>query len=75
VGEREFDTASLLRDRRPELLGDPGGATRVRRRLDQLAAELDLDRERMRGWGVAHALAWNGDEGMIACARLLAAAR
>jgi hypothetical protein len=29
----------------------------------------------MRGWGVAHALAWNGDEGMIACARLLAAAR
>jgi streptomycin 6-kinase len=76
VGEREFDTASLLRDRRPELLGDPGAAAaRVRRRLDQLAAELDLDRERMRGWGVAHALAWNGDEAMIACARLLAAAR
>jgi streptomycin 6-kinase len=75
VGEREFDTASLLRDRRPELLGDPGATARVRRRLDQLAAELDLDRERMRGWGVAHALAWNGDEGMIACARLLAAAR
>ena len=75
VGEREFDTASLLRDRRPELLGDPGATARVRRRLDQLAAGLDLDRERMRGWGVAHALAWNGDEGMIACARLLAAAR
>lgn len=75
VGEREFDTASLLRDRRPELLGDPGAAARVRRRLDQLAGELGLDRERMRGWGVAHALAWNGDEAMIACARLLAAAR
>lgn len=75
VGEREFDTASLLRDRRPELLGDPGAAARMRRRLDQLAAGLDLDRERMCGWGVAHALAWNGDEGMIACARLLAAAR
>jgi len=75
VGEREFDTASLLRDRRPELLGDPAATARVRRRLDQLAAGLDLDRERMRGWGVAHALAWNGDEGMIACARLLAAAR
>jgi hypothetical protein len=29
----------------------------------------------MRGWGVAHALAWNGDQDMIACARLLAAAR
>ncbi|MGH3059485.1 MAG: aminoglycoside phosphotransferase family protein [Gaiellaceae bacterium] len=75
VGEREFDTASLLRDRRPELLGDPGAAARVRRRLDQLAAELDLDRERMRGWGLAHALAWNGNQAMIACARLLAAAR
>ena len=74
VGEREFDTASLLRDRRPELLADPGAAARVRRRLDQLAAELGLDRERMRGWGVAHALAWNGDEDMIACARWLAGA-
>jgi len=75
VGEREFDTASLLRDRRPELVDDPDAAARVRRHLDGLAAELDLDRERMRGWGVAHALAWNGDEGMIACARWLAAAR
>jgi len=61
VGEREFDTASLLRDRRPELLGAPGAAARVPR-LDQLAAELELDRERMRRWGVAHALAWNGNE-------------
>jgi len=75
VGEREFDTASLLRDRRPDLLADPGAEARVRRRLDQLAAELGLDRERMRGWGVAHALAWNGDEAMIACGRWLAAAR
>ena len=75
VGEREFDTASLLRDRRPELVKDPGARARVRRRLDGLAAELELDRERMRGWGLAHALAWNGDEGMIACARWLAAAR
>jgi len=74
VGEREFDTASLLRDRRPELVNDPGAAARVRGRLDQLAADLDLDRERMRGWGVAHALAWNGDEGMIASARLLVSA-
>jgi streptomycin 6-kinase len=74
VGEREFDTASLLRDRRPELASDPRAAARVRRRLDGLAAELGLDRERMRGWGVAHALAWNGDEGMIACGRWLAAA-
>jgi streptomycin 6-kinase len=75
VGEREFDTASLLRDRRWELRADPHPEVRVRRRLDLLAAELHLDREHMRGWGIAHALAWDGDEDMIACARWLAAAR
>jgi len=74
VGEREFDTASLLRDRRWELRADLHPERRIRRRLDQLAAELDLDRERMRGWGIAHALAWDPDEDMVACARWLAAA-
>ena len=73
VGEREFDTASLLRDRRPELRADPHPEARIRRRLDFLAAELDLDRERLRGWGIAHALAWDPDEEMLACARWLAA--
>ena len=75
VGEREFDTASLLRDRRWELRADPDPGMRIRRRLDQLAAELDLDRDRMRGWGIAHALAWDPDEDMLACARWLAAVR
>jgi streptomycin 6-kinase len=75
IGEREFDTASLLRDRRWELRGDPHPESRIRRRLDLLAAELDLDRERMRGWGIAHALAWDPDDDMITCARWLAAAR
>jgi streptomycin 6-kinase len=75
VGEREFDTASLLRDRRWELRSDPHPEKRIRRRLDQLAADLELDRERMRGWGIAHALAWAPDEDMVACARWLAAAR
>jgi streptomycin 6-kinase len=79
VGEREFDAASLLRDRRDELVSDPKPTRRVRRRLDQLAAELDLDRERMRGWGVVHALAWGVsgigkvETDMVACARWLAA--
>lgn len=79
VGEREFDTASLLRDRRDELVRDPAAERRVRRRLDQLAGDLGLDRERMRGWGIAHALAWCAwpdrvDPQMVACARWLAAA-
>jgi streptomycin 6-kinase len=79
VGEREFDAASLLRDRRDELVEDPDPQLRVRRRLDQLAGELELDRERMRGWGVVHALAWGVsvigkvETDMIACAEWLAA--
>jgi streptomycin 6-kinase len=76
AGERESDVASLLRDRRDELARDPGPARRVRHRLDLLAAELALDRERMRGWGIAHALAWglddDGSDGTIlACAAWL----
>jgi streptomycin 6-kinase len=79
VGEREFDAASLLRDRRDELARDPDPQRRIRRRLDQIAGELVLDRERTRGWGIVHALAWgvsgNGkvEDDMIACARWLAA--
>jgi streptomycin 6-kinase len=73
VGERAFDVASLLRDRRPELVRDPAPVRRIRRRLDRLAGELGLDRERMRRWAVVHALAWGmGDderfEDIVACA-------
>lgn len=81
VGEREFDAASLLRDRRDELARDPHPQRRIRRRLDQLTSELGLSRERLRGWGIVHALAWGfSDEAgkveadMIACARWLAGA-
>jgi hypothetical protein len=49
----------------------------VRRRLDLLSSELTLNRDRTRGWGVVHALAWGlTDEGVhaenVACADLLA---
>ena len=69
LAERAFDTASLLRDRRDELALEAHPERRLRRRLDQLSAELVLDRERMRGWSIVHAIAWTGDEQMIACAR------
>jgi streptomycin 6-kinase len=77
VGEREFDAGSLTRDRR-WLLGQPGDAARLRRRLDVLSAELDLDRERVRRWGIAHALAWGVSDDkveadMIESARILVA--
>jgi streptomycin 6-kinase len=66
VGEREFDVASLIRDRRfafDERL--------PKRRLDFFAAELGLDRERTRGWAIAHAVAWGSNETMLASARAL----
>jgi streptomycin 6-kinase len=73
VGEPAFDVASLLRDRRWSTRGEV-----MRRRLDLLAVELGLERERMRGWGVVHALYWGVgpnklEAEMVECARLLAA--
>ncbi len=50
VGERELEASGLLRN-----------ADSVTRCLDALAA-LGLDRERARGWGIAHNLAWAWDE-------------
>jgi len=62
VGERAFDAASLLRDRRPELATEPHPVDRMKRRLDQLGEALELDRERMRRWAVVHALAWGMED-------------
>lgn len=77
VGEREFDTASFVRDRREALMRDPNPVATIRRRIDVLADELALDRDRMRGWGIVHALAWGVRpdhvmQDMLACARWLA---
>lgn len=66
VGEREFDVASLIRDRRPAT------KAQMERRLDFLVERLGLDRERTRGWAIAHALAWNGSTTMVETARRLA---
>jgi streptomycin 6-kinase len=71
VGEPAFDTASLLRDRRWAT-----SAGVIRRRLDLLADELALDRERMRGWGIVHALYWGVgprkvEADLLECARIL----
>ena len=57
VGEPEVNGVGLLRN----AAGGGGGARAVRRWLDVLG-QLGLDRERLRGWGVAHALAWGWDE-------------
>lgn len=76
VGERELDGVGLLRN---AAFNGEAGAAALRRWLDVLA-EIGLDRERARGWGVAHALAWGWDEEsgwseeQVAAARAIAAA-
>jgi streptomycin 6-kinase len=75
LAERAFDTASLVRDRRPRLAREPHPERRLARRLDLVTDALALDRERMRRWGMVHAVAWDGDELMIACARWLSSLR
>jgi len=74
VGERALDGVGLLRN-----VGEVDGAAEVRRWLARLG-ELGLDRERLRDWGLAHALAWGTDadgrwsEWSIHVARTIAAA-
>lgn len=48
AGEREFDVVALARN-----AANPG------RCVDELAARLELDRERARGWAFVQALAWD----------------
>lgn len=50
VGERELEASALLRN-----------TTEVSRWLDALR-DLGFDRERARGWGIAHNLAWAWDD-------------
>ena len=76
VGEPAFDAASwLVRERRWQLRR-PGSVGRMRRSLDFAAAELALDRERVRLWAIAKVVIWSLEGSrfepeMAACARLL----
>jgi streptomycin 6-kinase len=69
VGEPAYETGALLRNPMPGLLARPDPARLTRRRVDQLAEELGVARERIRGWGLAQAVlsAWwhieDGDMG------------
>jgi len=53
VGDRAFDVASLVRDRRPELARDPHPRRRIARRVDAVSERLGLDRSRVRAWSLA----------------------
>lgn len=58
AAEREFTLVAMIRDRTEEVLAGPHPLRRLRRRLDRLASDLELNRERIRGWTVAHTVAW-----------------
>jgi streptomycin 6-kinase len=57
AGERAFGVAPLVRGHE---LGHSREA--VIHRLDRLSGELDLDRDRVRGWTIAQTIAWGLDE-------------
>jgi streptomycin 6-kinase len=56
AGEREFAVVAIVRGKE---LGH--GRDQVRRRLDRVSEELQLDRERVRRWTLAHTVAWGFD--------------
>jgi streptomycin 6-kinase len=81
VGEPAYEVGALLRNPFPALLSWPHPGRFLARRLDQLSAELELDRQRLLDWALAQAVlsAWwcleDGVpclDGMLACADLLA---
>lgn len=82
IGEPAYEPGALLRNPIPEIATHPNLARLLSRRVDLLSEQLDLDRQRVRGWGIAQAVlsAWwdiEGDTGdwevPIACAEALAA--
>jgi streptomycin 6-kinase len=58
AAEREFTPVAMIRDEKEELLAGPHPVRRLRRRLDRFAGDLQLDRERVCAWTVAHTIAW-----------------
>lgn len=83
VGEPAYETGSLLRNTREQILALPNPKPLLARRIAQLAEELGLDHERIRGWGEAQAIlsaCWTLEDGEdvsraafpIGCAEALA---
>jgi streptomycin 6-kinase len=56
VGEPAYDLAWLVRDRLPTLAAQPGSRAAARRRVAKLASDLEVDRDRLRGWSLFRAV-------------------
>jgi streptomycin 6-kinase len=64
IGEPAYETGSLLRNELAGVFSAPQPTRMMARRVDQLAAELGFERERIRGWALAQAVLsvwWNVD--------------
>jgi streptomycin 6-kinase len=75
VGEREYEVGAWLRNPTPDVVSWPRLNRVLKRRIDQFAAELGFDPERLGGWGLAQAVlsAWwtiedGGDDWHVAIA-------
>ena len=82
VGDPAYEVGALLHNPFPRLFSWPNLGRILARRVDQLAEELELDRGRVAGWGLAQTVlaTWwciedgtPGWEGLMTCAELLAA--
>jgi len=82
IGEPAYEIGAFLRNCLPEPLPNDAAARLTERRVQQFAAELTIDRARVRGWGLAQAVlsAWwsledhgHGWEPMAALAEILLA--
>jgi streptomycin 6-kinase len=60
VGEPAYELGALLRNPFPQIFSRPDAQEVTARRVDQFAEILELDRQRINGWGIAQAVlsAW-----------------
>jgi streptomycin 6-kinase len=56
VGDPAYEIAAWLRNPTPHLLSEPDPRRILARRIDQFVEELGFERERILGWGLAHAV-------------------
>jgi streptomycin 6-kinase len=56
IGEPAYETGAILRNFWPDILAIPDPVSLMKRRIDQLSAELGFDRERIYNWGFAQAV-------------------
>jgi len=66
IGEPEYETGAWLRNPFPQILEWANPIETIKRRVDQFAAELSFDRQRVLAWGVYQAVLaawWSYEEG------------